>query len=210
MPQKQDIQEERDKRQEHEDKVKGAIGMLSVLALCLLVLVAFYFQMFIKAIKAFLCYRRLICSNSPLSLSALRGRFLTPVWLKYFRHALVFSCSLLLCHGIFALLVVYLPRVLEGGLFVLVLFWLAGTLMSPLFPVFSNDVMSKRTRYLRSLPDSVFEKGVIDHEEIELIRLKRRAMEMRRQRQQDDLRKKYDAEMEQLRKDYRVLDRESE
>lgn len=190
MAVKQNSQKERD-----ED-----IGGMIILGACLFAPVAIYVYRFVEATRAFLFYRRLLCSNPPLSTQAKRGHFLTPEWAKYFRHALAVSCSFMIFHGLFSLLV-YLPSLWVCALFVFGIIWLAGTFLAPLFPAFHNYAMPKKTHFALSLPDFVLENGVIDHEAIELIRQAKRAREMRRERQEHDIRKKYDADRSRLRKE---------
>ncbi|KAH7722901.1 hypothetical protein AAVH_09556 [Aphelenchoides avenae] len=70
--------------------------------------------------------------------------------------------------------------------------------------------MPKRARYALSLPAFVFEQGVIDHEAIELIRQAKRQKETRLERKENEIKKKYDAEMTLLRKEYRAMGNEFE
>lgn len=119
----------------------------------------FYFHQSLRVVKVFLVYRRLCCSSPPLNPPALRGQFLRPKLLKYFRRALVASCSFVLFHGFFALFLQ------NGSLSVLA--WIVGTVSLPGGVAFYNYVVFDSMRFLLTLPDSLFEHGLINQDELE-------------------------------------------
>lgn len=120
----------------------------------------------VLVVMEFLSYRHFI-SHPPLSTSALRGRLLTPDWQKYSRRAFVLFCSLLLYHGLCALLVQYVSDVLAFA-------WLLGTMLTPFLPICIKMALIGSIRFVPFLPDSVFENGAIDHEAIRRIRKENR------------------------------------
>lgn len=63
--------------------------------------------------------------------------------------------------------------------------------------------MSERTSYVLSLPDSVFEHGMIDYKAIERIRQKQEnERRFEKQITENRTRRDYEIEMRQLRKDF--------
>ncbi|KAH7696027.1 hypothetical protein AAVH_36905 [Aphelenchoides avenae] len=64
--------------------------------------------------------------------------------------------------------------------------------------------MSDRTTFTQSLPDRVFDGGVINHEEIERIRWKKwkEERQLQKQAREDELNKKHELEMKRLRKEF--------
>lgn len=143
------------------------------------------------AVNVFLFYR-LYTISDPLSVPALRGDVLTPEWQKYFRCALVVSCLLLLYHGLFALLMMYVSE-----LFVVA--WLLGSFLTSCCPLCFNLTAFTRSDFVVKLPDSVFENGVIDYEAI--LRIRKEMRRLRTPASDDGVQEKDETEMWQLSED---------
>ncbi|KAH7703747.1 hypothetical protein AAVH_29074, partial [Aphelenchoides avenae] len=127
---------------------------------------ACYFFAFLSAVYYFPVYRRLTCSKLPLCAKALRIHALTSEWRAYFCCAAVFSCSLLVFHGLVYFLLT--EQSFEDASTSLFLGSL--TALSPLLPGVYSVMLSNETFSVQLLSDYDFDGGVINAEESERIR----------------------------------------